>query len=106
MIANLNSGNFSTVLSMGGDIVVLFLLSNDGACQSYISTVKNAVANSNGLSFGSIAVDRHPEIARANQITNLPTINTYRDGQLLKQIPGIYSSDVLTKAFGIIYTKN
>lgn len=103
MIANLNSGNFSTVLSMGGDIVVLFVMSNDGACQSYMTSVKSAVAEIEGLSFGSIPVDRHPEIARANKISNLPTINTYRDGKLLKQIPGIYTTDVLIKAFKMIY---
>jgi thioredoxin-like negative regulator of GroEL len=104
MISNLTSGNFAIVVSGAGDMVVVFLAANDGGCLSYKATVMNAVAQSSGeLSFGSIFVNEFPEIARANKIINIPTINAYRDGELIKQITGIYTTDVLVKAFGIIY---
>lgn len=103
MVSNLTSGNFSVVINNTGNMVVAFIATNDGGCLSYKIAVMDAVASCDELSFGSICVNMFPEIARANKIVSVPTVNAYRNGVLVKQITGIYSSDVLIKAFKIIY---
>ena len=65
-----------------------------GPCRLVGPTIEEVAQRLEGTTdVGKLNVDENPEVARAYNITSIPTVLMFRDGQVVKKMVGVSSVD-------------
>lgn len=85
-----NETNFSTeVLGSGKAVLVDFWAEWCGPCKM-VAPILDEIAAEHGdkIVIAKLNVDENPSLAANYGVTSIPTMNVYKDGQVVKQIIG------------------
>lgn len=84
------------VLQAGGPVLVDFYAPWCGPCKMLAPLLDQLAAELAGrVKFTKLNVDDAPEVAARYEITGVPTLMLYRDGQVLDQVVGLTSPRAL-----------
>lgn len=77
---NLNAENFESTIAKSGIVLVDFWATWCGPCRMFGPVFEQASENHADVVFGKVDTDAEQDLARAAQISSIPTLMAFRDG--------------------------
>lgn len=78
-----------------GEVLVDFWASWCGPCKA-VSPILDSISEEMGLKLVKVDVDESNELANEYNLTSIPTMMLFRDGELVQTIVGAHSKEVLS----------
>lgn len=78
-----------------GEVLVDFWASWCGPCKA-VSPILDSISEEMGLKLVKVDVDESNELANEYNLTSIPTMMLFRDGELIQTIIGAHSKEVLS----------
>ncbi|MDI9400980.1 MAG: thioredoxin [Limisphaerales bacterium] len=98
-IIDLTNANFNSTISQKGVTLVDFWAPWCGPCRMLSPVLaKVATALEGKAVIAKVNVDENQELAAQFQVTSIPTMFIFKDGQVVKQLMGLKSEAEITKA--------
>lgn len=98
-IIDLTNANFNSTISQKGVTLVDFWAPWCGPCRMLGPVLaKVATALEGKAVIAKVNVDENQELAAQFQVTSIPTMFIFKDGQVVKQLMGLKSEAEITKA--------
>lgn len=98
-IIDLTNANFNSTISQKGVTLVDFWAPWCGPCRMLSPVLaKVATALEGKAVIAKVNVDENQELAAQFQVTSIPTMFIFKDGQVVKQLMGLKSEAKITKA--------
>lgn len=89
----LTSANFEETVKGGGIVLVDFWASWCGPCQMQGPVVEELADNRTDIRVGKVNVDQEGALAAQFQVTNIPSLVFFKDGQMVKKEVGFHSME-------------
>ena len=90
MVQTLNETEFqSAVLESAGNAVVDFWAPWCAPCRVMLKTVKEVAAGYDGVTFATVNIDDHPDLAVRHGIRAIPAVVFYKDGREVGRLTGV-----------------
>ena len=98
-IIDLTNANFNSTISQKGVTLVDFWAPWCGPCRMLSPVLaKVATALEGKAVIAKVNVDENQELAAQFQVTSIPTMFIFKEGQVVKQLMGLKSEAAITKA--------
>lgn len=85
---------FKEIISEG-EVLVDFWAAWCGPCKA-VSPILDSISEEMGLKLVKVDVDESNELANEYNLTSIPTMMLFRDGELVQTIIGAHSKEVLS----------
>lgn len=93
----LTTENFEDVTTQDGIVLIDFWASWCGPCRMFAPVVERASQRHPDIVFGKVDIDEQVALARAFDISSIPTVMVVRDGVLQYSRPGALSEAMLNE---------
>lgn len=94
-VKELTGGNFEEAMKSGGKVLVDFWAEWCGPCQMQGPVVDELAKERTDIGVYKVNVDKEPELAVRFQVTNIPSLIFFKDGQMVKKVIGFHSREEL-----------
>ena len=85
--------NFEEVIHQGSVVVVDFWAPWCGPCRLLEPVLDEVVAKLPTVIFGKVNCDKAPELVKKYQVSNIPTLCIFKNGELVDRIIGLSDED-------------
>ncbi len=99
-IPSLDLNTFDAKLAAGKPVLVDFWATWCGPCHMLSPLVEELAQSHPEIDFAKVDVDRAPELAQRYQISAIPTLLLFRDGQVADRSVGVRSMQELEDFLG------
>ena len=97
MVTEINTNNFDTEINNGGVTVVDFFADWCGPCRKMGPLLEEVETELTSVKFTKINTDENLEIARKYQISGIPTLMVFKNGEPVERIVGLMpKSSIIT----------
>lgn len=97
MITPLTQDTFATFLAQKGTLVVDFYAEWCGPCKAIAPILEEISKENPTISFGKVNVDEVPELAGKYNVSSIPTLLVFKDGQVVNQVVGAVGKEGFKK---------
>lgn len=98
----LTAENFEATITGNEMVMVDFWASWCGPCQQF-APIFEAASEANGdIVFGSINTEEQQQLAAAAEITSIPTLMAFKQGELVFRQPGAFPAEALDQLIGAV----
>ena len=93
-VKQLNSENFKEIINNAGKpIIVDFYADWCGPCKMVMPLIEEIATENNDIEVYKVNIDESPEIAKEFSVMSIPTIVSFKDGQINKKVIGAQPKD-------------
>lgn len=94
-VKELTGSNFEEAMKSGGKVLVDFWAEWCGPCQMQGPVVDELAEERTDVGVYKVNVDKESELAVRFQVTNIPSLVFFKDGQMTKKVIGFHSREEL-----------
>lgn len=92
---DLGAANFESTVSSNEIVLVDFWASWCGPCRQFAPIYEAAAEKHTDIVFGSINTEEEQQLAAAAQVSSIPTLMAFKQGQLVFSQPGALPAEAL-----------
>ena len=97
MVVEINSENFIDVINSGNVTVVDFFANWCGPCRKMAPLLEEVETELKNVKFAKINTDENIEMAKKCQVSGLPTLMVFKNGEAVERIVGLMpKSSIIT----------
>ena len=97
MVVEINSENFIDVINSGNVTVVDFFANWCGPCRKMAPLLEEVETELKNVKFAKINTDENIEMAKKYQVSGLPTLMVFKNGEAVERIVGLMpKSSIIT----------
>lgn len=89
MVVEINSENFIDVINSGSVTVVDFFANWCGPCRKMAPLLEEVETELTNVKFAKINTDENIEMAKKYQVSGLPTLMVFKNGEAVERIVGL-----------------
>ena len=89
MVVEINSENFIDVINSGNVTVVDFFANWCGPCRKMAPLLEEVESELKNVKFAKINTDENIEMAKKYQVSGLPTLMVFKNGEAVERIVGL-----------------
>lgn len=95
MALEITDQNFDQILSQNERVVVQFSAAWCGPCKMLTPIVNQLAEENNDVFIGKLDVDTNPEVSKLFEISSIPTLLYFKNGELIEKTRGAMSKPKL-----------